>query len=203
MKIICIGKNYAKHIKEMDGEVPKNPIFFLKPESAKLLKNNPFFIPDFSKEIHYETEVVLKIKKVGKHIEPKFAHRYFDEIGLGIDFTARDLQRECKKKGLPWEIAKAFDNSAPLGKFMNKNKFSDINNLNFKLLKNGKEVQNGNTQDLIFDFDTIISYISKYFTLKMGDLIFTGTPAGVGPVKPGDRLEAFIEDDKFLDFKIK
>ena len=204
MKIICIGKNYLKHVKEMQGkEAPKSPVFFLKPETAKLTDNNPFFYPEFSKEIHYETEVVLKISKVGKYIEKQFAHRYYDEISLGIDFTARDLQKACKAKGFPWEIAKAFDNSAPFGEFVPKNNYTDINQMNFKLLKNGKEVQNGNTRDMIFDFDTIVSYVSQFFTLKIGDLVYTGTPEGVGPVTVGDRLEAFLEDKKMLDFEIK
>jgi 2-keto-4-pentenoate hydratase/2-oxohepta-3-ene-1,7-dioic acid hydratase in catechol pathway len=204
MKIICIGKNYLKHVKEMQGkEAPKKPVFFLKPETAKLTDNHPFFYPDFSEDIHYETEVVLKISRVGKHIEKQFAHRYYDEISLGIDFTARDLQKQCKAKGFPWEIAKAFDNSAPFGDFVPKTDYPDINRMNFKLLKNGEEVQNGNTRDMIFDFDTIVSYVSQFFTLKIGDLIYTGTPEGVGPVKTGDRLEAFLEDKKMLDFEIK
>ncbi len=204
MKIICIGKNYLKHIKELNGkDIPKTPVFFLKPETAKLLNNAPFFYPDFSKEIHYETELVLKINKTGKYIEKAFAHRYYDEITLGIDFTARDLQRQSKNKGLPWEIAKAFDSSAPFGKFIEKNNFPDINNLNFRLLKNGIEVQKGNTGDMIFDTDTIVSYVSKFFTLKTGDLIYTGTPEGVGEVAIGDRLEAFLEGEKMLDFEIK
>ena len=202
MKIICIGKNYAKHAKEMGSSVPLKPIFFLKPDTALLLKNRPFYYPDFSKEIHYETEIVLKINKVGKHIDEKFAHRYYNEIGLGIDFTARDLQRECKTKGLPWEPAKSFDNSAPLSEtFFDKNKLPE--NINFHLDINEKTVQKGNTGELIFSFDKVISYISKFYTLKIGDLIFTGTPAGVGRVEIGDRLQAYLEDKLMLDFKIK
>ena len=202
MKIICIGKNYAKHAKEMGSSVPDKPIFFLKPDTALLLKNRPFYYPNFSKEIHYETEIVVKINRVGKHIEEKFAHRYYNEIGLGIDFTARDLQRECKTKGLPWEPAKSFDNSAPLSEtFFDKNELPD--NINFSLNINGKTVQKGNTGELMFSFDKIISYISKFYTLKIGDLIFTGTPAGVGRVEIGDRLQAYLENKLMLDFEIK
>ncbi|MEA2043700.1 MAG: fumarylacetoacetate hydrolase family protein [Bacteroidota bacterium] len=203
MKIICIGKNYLKHVKEMESKVPTKPVFFLKPETAKLTNGKPFFHPEFSENIHYEAEIVLKINKVGKHIERKFAHRYYDEIGMGIDFTARDLQANCKKNGLPWEIAKAFDNSAPLGKFTNKSKIKNINTLNFQLFKNDKEVQHGNTENMIFDFDTIISYVSQFFTLKIGDLIFTGTPDGVGKVKPGDNLRGLIEGEEFINFNVK
>lgn len=203
MKIICIGRNYVEHAKELNNPLPKVPIFFMKPESALLQKNFPFFYPEFSNDIHYETEIVLKIKKVGKHIQEKFAHTYFDEIGIGIDLTARDLQNNCKQKGLPWEIAKAFDGSAPLGKFVDKKKFADINNLNFSLKINGEERQVGNTKNMIFSFDHIISYVSQFLTLKMGDLIFTGTPAGVGPIKIDDTFEAFIEGEKMLDLNIK
>jgi len=203
MKIICIGRNYVEHAKELNNPLPKSPIFFMKPESALLQKNFPFFYPEFSSDIHYETEIVLRIKKVGKHIQEKFAHTYFDEIGIGIDLTARDLQNNCKQKGLPWEIAKAFDGSAPLGKFVNKNTFADINNLNFSLKINGVERQVGNTNNMIFSFDHIISYVSQFLTLKMGDLIFTGTPAGVGPIKINDTFEAFIEGEKMLDLNIK
>lgn len=202
MKIICIGKNYEKHAREMGGSAPKKPIFFLKPDTALLLKNRPFYYPDFSKEIHYETEIVIKINRVGKHIEEKFAHRYYNEIGLGIDFTARDLQSECKRKGLPWEIAKSFDKSAPLSdKFFDKNELPE--NINFHLDINGKTVQKGNTKFMIFSVDKIISYISKFYTLKIGDLIFTGTPEGVGKIKIGDRLKAFLENKCMLDFEIK
>jgi len=203
MKIICIGRNYAEHAKELSNPLPDKPIFFLKPESSQLPKRQPFFYPEFSNDIHFETEIVLKINKVGKHIDEKFAHTYYDEIGIGIDLTARDLQRECKAKGLPWEMAKAFDHSAPLGQFSAKSYFQNINNLNFSLKINGETRQQGNTKDMIFTFDHIISYVSKFLTLKIGDLIFTGTPEGVGPVQIGDHLEAFIEEEKYLDLKIK
>ncbi len=203
MKIICIGRNYADHAKEMNAQVPEEPVFFLKPETALLRNNDPFYYPDFSKEIHYEAELVIKISKIGKHIHPKFAHRYFNEIGIGIDFTARDLQRIAKQKGLPWTKAKSFDFSAPVGNtFLPKTKFNDLKNINFRLDINGKTVQQGNTKDMIFDFEQIISYVSKFITLKVGDLIFTGTPAGVGEIKIGDRLQAYIEDQLLLDFKI-
>ncbi|MCF6366610.1 MAG: fumarylacetoacetate hydrolase family protein [Bacteroidales bacterium] len=202
MKIICIGRNYADHAKEMNSKVPEKPMFFLKPETSLLHKNKPFFYPDFSNEIHYETEVVIRINRLGKHIEEKFAHRYYSEIGLGIDFTARDLQRQCKEKGHPWEIAKGFEHSAPLSdNFINKEDLpSDIN---FKLNLNGETVQNGNTKDLIFSFDKLISYISTFFPLKIGDLIFTGTPAGVGEVKTGDNLKGYLEGKQMFDFMIK
>jgi len=203
MKIICIGRNYVEHAKELNNPLPKVPIFFMKPESALLQKNTPFFYPEFSNDIHYETEIVLRINKVGKHIHEKFAHTYFDEIGIGIDLTARDLQNNCKQRGLPWEIAKAFDGSAPLGTFVDKNKFADINDLNFSLKINGDLRQVGNTKNMIFSFDHIISYVSQFITLKMGDLIFTGTPEGVGPIRINDIFEAFIEDEKMLDLNIK
>lgn len=203
MKIICIGRNYVEHAKELNNPLPKKPIFFLKPESALMQNNQPFFYPDFSNDIHFETEIVLRICKVGKHIQPKFAHTYFDKIGIGLDLTARDLQNECKSKGLPWEIAKSFDQAAPLGLFKAKSDFDDINNLNFSLKINDEIRQEGNTKDLIFSFDYLISYVSQFMTFKIGDLIFTGTPAGVGPLKIGDYLEAFIEDEKCLELKIK
>ncbi|MBS3769623.1 MAG: fumarylacetoacetate hydrolase family protein [Bacteroidales bacterium] len=203
MKIICIGRNYAEHAKEFGDEVPDKPVFFLKPDTSLIIRNRPFFYPGFSDEIHYETEIVLKINRLGKNISKKFAHRYYKEMTVGIDLTARDLQRECKKHGHPWEIAKAFGGSAPLGKFVNKERFGDIYNLNFGLQINGDVRQSGNTKDLIFDFEDLISYISRFFTLKMGDLIFTGTPAGVGPVQIEDRLTAYIEDKILLDFRIK
>lgn len=203
MKIICIGRNYAEHAKEMNAAVPKEPVFFLKPDTALLKDSQPFYHPDFSDEIHHEIELVLKITKNGKNIEPEFAHKYYDEIGIGIDFTARDIQAMCKEKGLPWEKAKAFDYSAPLGNFINKEKLNALNNIHFKLLINGKTVQTGNTKDLLFSFDSIISYVSKFITLKTGDLIYTGTPQGVGPVKIGDRLEGYIEEHKLLNFEIK
>jgi 2-keto-4-pentenoate hydratase/2-oxohepta-3-ene-1,7-dioic acid hydratase in catechol pathway len=204
MKIICIGRNYALHAKEMGSDLPKKPIFFLKPDTALLRNNEPFYYPDFSNEIHYEVEIVLRISKMGKNISEKFAHRYFNEIGIGIDFTARDLQREAKEKGLPWATAKAFDFSAPISPtFIPKDQFQDIYNIDFHLEKNGKTVQKGNTKDLIFKFEFLISYISKFITLRTGDLIFTGTPQGVGPVAIGDNLKAYIHDQLLLDFDIK
>lgn len=203
MKIICIGRNYIDHAKELNNPVPKVPVFFMKPDTALIQKHNPFFYPEFSKDIHYETELVIKISKNGRHIEERFAHKYYDEIGIGLDLTARDLQSECKKKGLPWEIAKAFDNSAPLGSFKNISEFEDLNNINFSLKINGEQRQVGNSADMIFNFNQIISYLSQFVTLKLGDLIFTGTPAGVGPIKIDDHFEAFIEKDKMLDLKVK
>lgn len=203
MKIICIGRNYAEHAKEMNAAVPTEPVFFLKPDTAIIKDNQPFYYPDFSKEIHHEVELVLKINKPGKNIDAQFAHKYYDEIGIGIDFTARDIQAKCKEKGLPWEKAKAFDGSAPIGKFVDKKKFSDSNNIHFHLNINGKLVQKGNTNDLLFSFDAVIAYVSKFFTLKTGDLIYTGTPEGVGPVAIGDKLEAFIENENLLTFEIK
>jgi 2-keto-4-pentenoate hydratase/2-oxohepta-3-ene-1,7-dioic acid hydratase in catechol pathway len=201
MKIICIGRNYAEHAKEMKAELPSEPVFFMKPETA-LLKETDFYLPDFTNDLHHEIELVLKICKAGKHIEEQFAHKYYDQIGLGIDFTARDIQTECKLKGLPWEKAKSFDNSAPIGKFENKTKFI-LNNINFSLTINGEQKQLGNSSDLIFSFDQIISFVSKYVSLKVGDLIYTGTPSGVGPVKIGDKLEGFINDVSYLTLSIK
>jgi len=201
MKIICIGRNYAEHAKEMKAELPSEPVFFMKPETA-LLKETDFYLPDFTNDLHHEIELVLKICKVGKHIEEQFAHKYYDQIGLGIDFTARDIQTECKLKGLPWEKAKSFDNSAPIGKFENKTKFI-LNNINFSLTINGEQKQLGNSSDLIFSFDQIISFVSKYVSLKVGDLIYTGTPSGVGPVKIGDKLEGFINGVSYLTLSIK
>jgi acylpyruvate hydrolase len=203
MKIICIGRNYADHAKEMNSPVPTEPIFFLKPDTAIIKDNQPFYYPDFSKEIHHEVELVIKINKAGKNIDAQFAHKYYDEIGIGIDFTARDIQANCKEKGLPWEKAKAFDGSAPIGKFIDKKKIVDQNNIHFKLLLNGNSVQEGNTKDLLFTFDTLIAYVSRFFTLKTGDLIYTGTPEGVGPVAIGDKLEASIENETLLSFEIK
>jgi len=203
MKIICIGRNYINHAKELNNPIPEKPVIFLKPDTALVQNNKPFFYPDFSNEIHHEVEIVLKINRIGKHIEERFAYRYFDEIGIGIDFTARDIQNEQRKNGLPWEIAKAFDHSAPISKFVKTSEFKNIRNLNFSLCLNNIIVQQGNTLDMIFSFDKIISYVSKFITLKIGDLIFTGTPAGVGPVKINDYLEAFIENNKMLDFYIK
>lgn len=203
MKIICIGRNYAKHAKEMNSPLPTEPVFFMKPDTAILPKNNPFFIPDFTKDLHYEGELVIKIKKLGKNIAERYAHEYYDEIGFGIDFTARDLQRKCKENGLPWEIAKSFEHSAPIGpKFLQKSSL-DMENLEFSLLKNGEEVQHGSVKDMIFSIDQIIAYLSQFMTLKIGDLIFTGTPEGVGPVNIGDTLEGFIGDEKLLNLRIK
>ncbi len=203
MKIICIGRNYIDHAKELNNAVPEKPVFFMKPDTALLLKHNPFFYPDFSNEIHYETELVAKIDRNGRNIEEKFAHKYYSEIGIGIDFTARDLQTEAKKKGLPWEIAKAFDQSAPLGKFLPKEQFKDIQNINFSLKINGELRQQGNSKDMIFTFDQIIAYVSQFITLRTGDLIFTGTPKGVGPTKIEDHFEAYIEGKKLLEFNVK
>jgi len=203
MKIIAIGRNYIDHAKELNNPVPSEPVFFLMPETALIRKNQAFFYPDFSKDIHYEVELVIKINKLGKNIAEKFAHRYYDEVGVGIDFTARDVQTELKKKGLPWEKAKAFDGAAPLGTFLNKSEFTSTNNIKFSLEKNGETVQLGNSKDMIFSFDAIIAYVSKYFTLKIGDLIYTGTPAGVGPVVIGDKLKAKIGDKELLEVQIK
>ncbi len=203
MKILCIGRNYAAHIQELKNEVPAEPVFFLKPDTAMLRNNETFYIPDFSKEVHHEVEIVLKISKRGKHIAEKFASDYFNEIGIGIDFTARDLQSKLKEKGLPWEKAKAFDGSAPVSSFVSKAEFADLNNLDFSLQVNGTPVQKGNTSLMLHNFSKIIAELSKYFTLNQGDLIFTGTPEGVAAVKAGDRLQAFIEDKKMLDFEVK
>ena len=203
MKIICIGRNYAEHAKEMKAAVPTEPVFFMKPDTALIIRNQPFFLPDFSNEIHHEVELVIKINRVGKNIEERFAHKYYCEIGIGIDFTARDLQAACKEKGLPWEKAKAFDGSAPLGDFVKKETFTDLGNIDFHLDINGTTVQKGNTKDLLFSFDKIIAYISRFITIKKGDLIFTGTPSGVGPVKTNDKLEAYIGDQKLLAFNVK
>ena len=202
MKIICIGRNYAKHIEELSNERPKEPVVFLKPDSAILPKKMPFFIPPFSNEIHYEVEILVKINKVGKYIDAKFAHKYYDEIGLGIDFTARDIQAQCKEKGLPWEKAKAFDGSAVVGKFYPKGQF-DLDNLQFQLIKNDLVVQDGNTKSMLWKIDELISYVSQYFTLKKGDLIFTGTPAGVGKVEENDSLIGMLEDKEAFNIKIK
>jgi 2-keto-4-pentenoate hydratase/2-oxohepta-3-ene-1,7-dioic acid hydratase in catechol pathway len=203
MKIICIGRNYAAHIEELKNETPGNPVVFLKPDTALLKNGSPFYYPDFSKNIHHEAELVLKICKEGKYIQKQFAHRYFEEIGLGIDFTARDLQDQCKAKGLPWEIAKGFNGAAPIGDFMPVTEFSDLKSIDFHLTINGELRQKGNTALMLFDFGTIIEYVSQFFTLKKGDLIYTGTPAGVGPVAVGDRLEGFIGSKKMLDFEVK
>lgn len=203
MKIIAIGRNYAEHIEELKNERPSAPVVFLKPDTAVIKNGAPFYHPDFSENIHHEVELVLKVSKEGKYIQKKFADRYFDEIGLGIDFTARDLQDKCKAKGLPWEIAKAFNGSAPVGGFLPVSEFKDLADINFHLNINGELKQKGNTSMMLFDFGTIIEYISQFFTLKKGDLIFTGTPAGVGKVQVGDHLEGYIEDKKLLDFEVK
>ena len=200
MKIICIGRNYAEHAKEMKSEVPSEPVFFMKPDTA-LLKEGDFYMPDFTKDLHHEIELVLKICKVGKHIEPQFAHKYYNEVGLGIDFTARDLQAQCKQKGLPWEKAKAFDNSAPIGQFFAKEEL-DLNNIQFDLAVNGQIKQNGHSKDLLFSFDQVISYVSKFVTLKVGDLIYTGTPEGVGPVHIGDELVGRLNGKEALRLKV-
>ena len=202
MKIICIGRNYAKHIEELANERPENPVVFLKPDSAILPKKMPFFIPPFSNDIHYEVEVLVKINKVGKHISPKFAHKYYDTVGLGIDFTARDVQAQCKEKGLPWEKAKAFDGSAIVGEFFPKEDF-DLENLSFQLQKNDEVVQDGNTSSMLWKINELISYVSQYFTLKKGDIIFTGTPAGVGKVAENDILTGTIEGKQAFQIKVK
>jgi len=203
MKIICAGLNYRKHATEMNRPFPAEPVVFLKPDSSILKNNKPFFLPDFSKEIHYEVEVVVKISKLGKGISAKFAHRYFDEVTLGIDITARDLQTRQSKAGMPWEISKCFDGAAPLGKFLPVTSFNDIGNMDFRLEINDNIVQNSNTSDMIFNISELIEYVSKFFTLKTGDLIFTGTPSGVGPLKKNDHLVAFLEGKPVLDFVIK
>ena len=203
MKIICVGLNYRKHVAEMKSQVPSEPLIFLKPDSALLKKNKPFFLPDFSEDLQFEAEVVLRISKLGKGISPKFATRYFDALTIGIDFTARDLQKKFSNAGHPWELSKTFDGSAPIGHFIAREKFSDLNDIGFRLEVNGVERQNGNTSDLIFSFNDIISYVSRYYTLKTGDLIFTGTPPGVGPVKKGDNLKAWIGNEPVLDFFVR
>ena len=203
MKIIAIGRNYIDHAKELNNPVPKEHLFFLMPDSALLRNNQPFFYPDFSSDIHYEVEIVVKLNRLGKNVASKFAHRYYNEIAIGIDFTARDLQKKCKEKGLPWEIAKSFDGAAPISEFISLDKFEDINNINFSLEINGKEVQKGNTGEMIFKVDELIEHVSKYMTIKIGDFLFTGTPAGVGPVKIGDKLTAYIEGEKMLEFIVK
>ena len=203
MKIICIGRNYAKHIEELQNERPDEPVVFLKPDSAILLKQHPFVIPEFSEDIHHEVEILVKINKVGKYIEPKFAHNYYDEIGLGIDFTARDLQSKLKEKGLPWEKAKAFDGSAVIGDFLSKNSFNSLESINFELVSNGKTVQKGSSSHMLWKIDELISHVSQYFTLKIGDIIFTGTPEGVAAVQPNDILEGFIENKRLFKIQVK
>ena len=203
MKIICIGRNYVMHAKELGNEVPFSPVFFMKPDTSLLVKNRPFYYPEFSKEIQYETEIVVHINKVGKNIEEKFAHTYYDKVTLGVDFTARDIQREAKVKGLPWEKAKAFDNSSVLAGWIPKEKFDDIQDINFHLDVNDKQAQSGNSGLMTFTIDYLISYVSKYMTLKIGDILYTGTPAGVGNVNIGDHLEGYLENEKMFDFKVK
>ncbi|WP_347922354.1 fumarylacetoacetate hydrolase family protein [Pontimicrobium sp. SW4] len=203
MKLICIGRNYTKHIEELENEKPKDPVVFLKPDTSILLKKQPFFIPDFSNDVHHEVEILVKINKVGKYIDRKFAHKYYDDIGLGIDFTARDLQSQLKAKGLPWEKAKAFDGAAVIGKWLPKSGFNDVNNIRFSLYKNDAIVQDGNTNLMLWKIDELIEYVSKYFTLKIGDIIFTGTPAGVGKVVANDKLKGFIENEEMFSITVK
>ena len=203
MKLICIGRNYSNHIAELQNEKPTEPVVFLKPDTAILLKKQPFFIPDFSKNVQHEVEVLVKINRVGKYIAPEFAHKYYDQIGLGIDFTARDLQQTLKQKGLPWEKAKAFDGSAVIGKWVSQRQFENLNNMSFSLKKNDTIVQSGNTKDMLWNIDGIISYVSQFFTLKIGDIIFTGTPSGVGPVQANDSLSGYIENEEFFNIKVK
>tara|TARA_Y100001978_G_scaffold198888_1_gene212179 strand:+ start:1310 stop:1921 length:612 start_codon:yes stop_codon:yes gene_type:complete len=203
MKIICIGRNYSEHTKELGNETPKEPVFFLKPDTAISPKGHPFFIPDFSNNVQHEVELVVRINRLGKYIEENFAHKYYEQIGLGIDFTARDIQQELKVKGLPWEKAKGFDGSAVISRKYLDKKELEMADLNFSLKKNGNVVQSGNTQQMLFKIDQIIAYISQFYTLKIGDLIYTGTPAGVGQVNPGDVLEGFIEEQKMFEVKIR
>ena len=204
MKIICIGRNYSEHVRELNNEMPGEPVIFMKPDSALLRNNDAFYIPDFSQDVHYECELIVRINRLGKNIEARFANRYYDEIGLGIDFTARDLQNKLKEKGLPWEKATAFDRSAVISsEFSAKAELPELNSIKFQLKKNGQLVQNGDSAYMLFPIDELISQVSKYFTLKIGDLIYTGTPAGVGPVAIGDRLEGFLEGKKMFDFEVK
>jgi len=203
MKITSIGRNYTEHIKELENEKPTDPVIFLKPDTAILINKQPFFIPDFSNDVHYEVEILVKINKVGKHIDKKFAHKYYNEIGLGIDFTARDLQNKLKEKGLPWEKAKAFDGAAVIGNWMPVSEIKEVNNINFSLHKNDELVQTGNTSHMLWKIDELIEYISKYFTLKIGDIIFTGTPAGVGKVFANDKLKGFIENTQIFSITVK
>ena len=203
MKLICIGRNYAQHISELKSEKPSEPVVFLKPDTSILLNQQPFFIPDFSNEVHHEVEVLVKINRVGKHIDSKFAHKYYEQIGLGIDFTARDLQQELKAKGLPWEKSKAFDGSAVIGNWVSKSNYDNLNNISFSLLKNNKIVQSSTTGDMLWGIDEIIAYVSQYFTLKIGDIIFTGTPSGVGKVQSNDSLKGYIGEEEFFSIKVK
>ena len=203
MKIICIGRNYAKHIEELGNKNPEEPVFFLKPDSAILLQNNPFVLPSFSTNVHFEVEVLVKINKVGKHISPKFAPKYYDEIGLGIDFTARDIQDQCREKGLPWEKAKAFDGSAALGTFFPKEQFENVDNLPFQLYKNNELMQDGNTEMMLWKIDELIAYVSQFLTLKKGDILFTGTPAGVGKIEEKDVLRGVLAGQESFEFKVR
>jgi 2-keto-4-pentenoate hydratase/2-oxohepta-3-ene-1,7-dioic acid hydratase in catechol pathway len=203
MKIICIGRNYVDHISELKNERPAEPVIFMKPDTAVLPKQFPFVLPEFSNDVHHEVEILVKINKVGKYIDAKFAHKYYDEIGLGIDFTARDLQSKLKEKGLPWEIAKAFDGSAVIGDFLSKKNLKSLENLNFELKNNGNVVQSGNTNQMLWKIDEIIAYVSQFFTIKTGDIIFTGTPAGVAKVNPDDVLEGYIEDKQLFKIQVK
>jgi 2-keto-4-pentenoate hydratase/2-oxohepta-3-ene-1,7-dioic acid hydratase in catechol pathway len=203
MKIICIGRNYVKHIEELQNERPDEPVIFLKPDTAVVQKQFPFVIPEFSDDVHHEVEVLVKINKVGKYIDAKFAYKYYDEIGLGIDFTARDLQAKLKEKGLPWEKAKAFDGSAVIGDFISKTEFQSLDNINFELTNNGNVVQKGNTRQMLWKIDEIIAYVSQYFTLRTGDIIFTGTPEGVAKVSPDDVLEGYIEGKRIFRIQVK
>lgn len=203
MKIICVGRNYAEHARELKNEVPTEPVVFMKPKNALLQNNHPFYYPEFTTNLHYECELVLRVSKNGKHVQENFADKYYDQISVGIDFTARDLQEQQKAKGLPWEIAKSFDNSAVVGKFLPITPEMNLGNINFSLQKNKAVVQEGNTKDLLFNFNHLISYISRYFTLNIGDFIYTGTPAGVGPAEIGDTFEAFIEKESLLEFSVR
>jgi 2-keto-4-pentenoate hydratase/2-oxohepta-3-ene-1,7-dioic acid hydratase in catechol pathway len=203
MKIICIGRNYADHVEELENERPKEPVVFLKPDTSIGQRNTPFYIPDFSSDVQHEIEIIVKINRIGKHIQEQFAHKYYDQISVGIDFTARDLQTQLKAKGLPWEKAKAFDGAAVLGQWLPKEEFKDLQNLNFELTKNNASVQRGHTRLMLYTIDQLIAYVSQFFTLKIGDILFTGTPAGVGAVQENDRLEGFLEGQKLLDLKIK
>jgi len=203
MKLICIGRNYKNHIEELQNERPTEPVVFLKPDTAVLLKKQPFFIPDFSDNVQHEVEILVKINRVGKYIAPEFAYKYYNDIGLGIDFTARDMQQILKQNGLSWEKAKAFDGSAVVGKWMPKANFKDLNNISFSLKKNDVLVQSGNTQNMLWKIDELIAYVSQFFTLKIGDIIYTGTPAGVGPVQPDDILTGYIENEEFFKIKVK
>jgi 2-keto-4-pentenoate hydratase/2-oxohepta-3-ene-1,7-dioic acid hydratase in catechol pathway len=203
MKIICIGRNYTNHIQELNNERPSEPVVFIKPDSAVLLKQHPFVIPAFSEDIHQEIEIIVRINKVGKYIEPEFAHKYYDEISVGIDFTARDLQKKLASQGLPWEKAKAFDGAAVIGEFLDKKQFSSLENLTFELTKNNMSAQKGNTKNMLWNIDELISHVSQYFTLKIGDIIFTGTPEGVAVVKPDDVLEGFLEGQKLFRIQVK